>query len=79
MRKNIKFLKAASLIVKIVAWIFLLLGFFSGLSIVLGALPDYPRWMGLIIIACYAFLFFFLIFAAKVSDTLVNLIKEIER
>ena len=62
MREHLGFLKASSAVVKIAAWIFLLLGLLGGISITLGVVPGNPRWMGIVIIAVYAFLFFFLYF-----------------
>jgi hypothetical protein len=77
MKKHLKFLKTSSLTVKIAAWFLLLLGYLVGISVILGALPDIPRVSGLIILAVYSFLFFFLQFVSRIADTLVNLIEEI--
>ena len=79
MREHLGFLKASSAVVKIAAWIFLLLGLLGGVSIVLGAVPDQPRWMGGIIIALYAFLFFFFYLMAKIADLLIKIINEIKK
>ncbi|MFA5275704.1 MAG: hypothetical protein WC417_02285 [Candidatus Omnitrophota bacterium] len=79
MREHLGFLKTSSAVVKVTAWIFLLLGLLGGVSIVLGVVPDQPRWMGVIIIAVYAFLFFFLYLMAKIADLLIKIINEIKK
>ncbi|MGA2775894.1 MAG: hypothetical protein ABSE81_07565 [Candidatus Omnitrophota bacterium] len=79
MREHLGFLKASSAVVKVTAWIFLLLGLLGGVAIVLGVVPDHPRWMGIIIIAVYAFLFFFLYLMAKIADLLIKIINEIKK
>ena len=72
MREHLGFLKTSSAVVKIAAWIFLLLGLLGGVSITLGFVPNNPRWMGLVILAIYAFLFFFLFLIAKIADLLIK-------
>jgi len=79
MREHLGFLKASSVVVKIAAWIFLLLGLLGGISIALGVVPGNPRWMGVVIIAVYAFLFFFLFLMAKIADLLIKIINEIKK
>ena len=79
MREHLGFLKASSAVVKIAAWIFLLLGLLGGISITLGVVPGNPRWMGIVIIAVYAFLFFFLYLMAKIADLLIKIINEIKK
>ena len=79
MREHLGFLKASSAIVKIAAWIFLLLGIVGGVSIFFGLVPGNPRWMGLIIIAIYTFSFFFFYLIAKIADLLIKIINEIKK
>lgn len=79
MREHLGFLKTSSAVVKIAAWIFLFLGLIGGVSIVLGLAPGNPRWMGLVILAIYAFLFFFLFLIAKIADLLIKIINEIKK
>jgi len=79
MREHLGFLKTSSVVVKIAAWIFLCLGLIGGVSIILRLAPGYPRWMGLIILAIYAFLFFFLFLIAKIADLLIKIINEIKK
>lgn len=79
MREHLGFLKASSAVVKVAAWIFLLLGFVGGLSLLLGAVPGNPRWMGIVILAVYIFMFFFFFLIAKIADLLVKIINEIKK
>jgi len=79
MREHLGFLKASSAVVKVSAWIFLFLGAVGGISIILQLVPGYQRWMGLIVLAMYAFLFFFLFLIAKIADLLIKIINEIKK
>lgn len=79
MREHLGFLKTSSTVVKIAAWIFLFLGIMGGTSIILGFVPANPRWMGIIILAVYAFFFFFLYLIAKIADLLIKIINEIKK
>jgi len=79
MREHLGFLKASSAVVKIAAWIFLLLGIIGGLSIIIGLVPNNPRWSGFVILAIYAFLFFFLYLIAKMADLMTAIINEIKK
>lgn len=79
MREHLGFLKASSTVVKIAAWIFLFLGVIGGVSILLGMVPGNPRWMGLVVLALYAFSFFFFYLIAKIADLLTKIINEIKK
>jgi len=79
MREHLGFLKISSVVIKIAAWIFLVLGMVGGTAILLGGVPAYPRWTGAFILAIYIFVFFFLYLIAKISDLLINIIKEIKK
>lgn len=79
MREHLGFLKASSAVVKIAAWIFLFLGLIGGSSILSGMVVGSPRWMGIVILAAYIFLFFFLFLIAKIADLLVKIINEIKK
>jgi hypothetical protein len=79
MREHLGFLKASSAVVKIAAWIFLFLGIVGGIAITAGVVPGNPRWMGMAVLALYAFLFFFLYLIAKIADLLIKIINEIKR
>jgi hypothetical protein len=79
MREHLGFLKVSSVVVKIAAWFFLVLGFIGGGAIVFGKLPAYPRWTGLLILGAYIFIFFFLFLIAKISDLLIKIINEIKK
>ena len=82
MTARIRFVKYASLIVKIVAWIILLLGISVGSLIVSGA--EHPpaqsagnsRWLGFVVWAVYLFVFIFFYLVAKTADLVVQLFKE---
>lgn len=79
MREHLGFLKTSSTVVKASAWIFLFLGILGGVAVILKLVPTYPSWMGLIIWAMYAFLFFFLYLIAKIADLLIKIINEIKK
>ena len=79
MREHIGFLKISSVVVKTAAWIFLVMGVVGGGSMLLGLVPDSPRWMGVIILPIYVFLFFFLFLIAKMADLLVSINKELKK
>ncbi len=79
MREHLGFLKVSSAVVKIAAWIFLFLGIVGGTSLILGAVPGNPRWMGIVILVFYTFMFFFFFLIAKIADLLVKVINEIKK
>jgi hypothetical protein len=85
MQEHLGFLKASSLVVKVSAWILLIfgiigsIGILSGVSVSGGMVPAYPRWMGLVILAVYAFMFFFLQLIAKIADLLIKIINAINK
>ena len=79
MQEHTGFLKTSSAVVKIAAWIFLLLGAFGGISILLGMIPGNPRWTGLVVLVVYAFAFFFFYFIAKIADQLIEITNEIKK
>jgi len=79
MREHLGFLKVSSAVVKIAAWIFLLLGISGSIAVFLGKVPGYQGMAGVIILAIYAFLFFFLFLIAKIADLLIKIINEIKK
>jgi hypothetical protein len=79
MREHLGFLKTSSAVVKVAAWIFLFLGLVGGIAIIAGLVPGNPRWMGLVILASYGFMFFFLYLIAKIADLLIKIINEIKK
>ena len=79
MREHLGFLKVSSAVVKIAAWVFLFLGIIGGIAILLEKVPGNPRWMGLVILAVYAFFFFFFYLIAKMADLLIKIINEIKK
>ena len=79
MREHLGFLETSSVVVKVAAWIFLVLGIIGGASIMMGLVPTNPRWTGIIILALYAFFFFFFFLIAKMADLLIKIINEIKK
>lgn len=79
MREHIGFLKFSSVVVKIAAWIFLCLGVLGGASLLFGVVPGNPRWMGVIILAVYAFMFFILFLIAKITDLLIKIVNDLKK
>lgn len=79
MSKHLGFLKVSSVVVKIAAWIFLSLGILGGASLIFGMVPGNPRWMGGVILAVYAFMFFILFLIAKIVDLLVKIINDLKK
>ncbi|MDD5044008.1 MAG: hypothetical protein PHU91_01425 [Candidatus Omnitrophica bacterium] len=79
MREHLGFLKVSSVVVKIAAWFFLVLGVFGGIAMLSGVVPNYPRWTGIFILGVYIFIFFFLFLIAKISDLLIKIIREIKK
>ncbi|MDD5560999.1 MAG: hypothetical protein PHT50_02570 [Candidatus Omnitrophica bacterium] len=77
MREHLGFLRISSTAVKVAAWIFLCLGITGGASLLMGLVPSNPRWMGFVVLAIYAFLFFFLYLIAKIADLLTKIITEV--
>jgi len=79
MREHLGFLKISCIVVKVAAWVSLFLGVIGGLSILLGSVTATPRWMGIIILLIYSFIFFFLHLIAKIADLLTQIINEIKK
>ncbi|MFC1674824.1 hypothetical protein ACFL1K_02940 [Candidatus Omnitrophota bacterium] len=79
MREHLGFLKVSSTVVKTAAWIFLFLGIIGGVAILLGLVPGNPRWMGGVVLAVYAFSFFFFYLIARIAELLIKIIKEIKK
>lgn len=79
MREHLGFLETSSTVVKLAAWVFLVLGIIGGVSIMMGLVPTNPRWMGIIVLALYAFFFFFFFLIAKMADLLIKIINEIKK
>ncbi|MBL7081482.1 MAG: hypothetical protein ISS44_02825 [Candidatus Omnitrophica bacterium] len=81
MREHLGFLRVSSAIMKTAAWIFLILGLLGGLSILRGimVIPETPRWMGLILMLIYAFIFLLLYLVSRIADLLIDIINEMKR
>lgn len=79
MRKYILPLKVSSIVVKVIAWIILLLGVMGAVSMFTGTVPGNPRWMGAIILIVYLIFFGVLFFIAKIADILVKVINAVQK
>lgn len=79
MRQHLGFLKVSSAVVKVAAWIFLLLGISGNILIVAGKVPDKSILEGLINLAAAVFFFFFFFLIAKIADLLIKIINEIKK
>lgn len=79
MRKYILPLKVSSIVVKVIAWIILLLGVMGAVSMFTGTVPGNPRWMGVIILIVYLIFFGVLFFIAKIADILVKVINAVQK
>jgi len=79
MRQHLGFLKVSSGVVKVAAWIFLLLGISGSILIVAGKIPDKSILEGLINLAVAVFFFFFFSLIAKIADLLIKIINEIKK
>ena len=79
MYRHLDFLKTSSAVVKVAAWIFLLMGAVGSISVFSGLVPGNPRWMGIVVLAIYIFVFFFLFLIAKIADLLIKIINEIKK
>jgi hypothetical protein len=78
MREDLRFLKISSAILKVAAWIFLFLGLSGGLSVLLGRVPEYPQWLGIVLAVTYSFIFFVLYIIVKVEELLIKIIDRLE-
>ena len=79
MREHLGFLRASSAVVKVAAWIFLLLGTASGVAIIFKKVPGYSVWMGIVTLTAYIFFFFFFYLIAKIADLLIKIINEVKK
>jgi len=79
MREHLSFLKISSAMVKVAAWIFLLLGGASGIAIIFKKVPGYSVWIGVVTLIAYIFFFFFFYLIAKIADLLIRIINEIKK
>lgn len=82
MRANVGFLRVSSAVVKIAAWISLFFGIIGSVSIftnIVQVEPPFPRWMGILVLVVYSFVFFVLLLIAKMADILAKIITEYKR
>jgi hypothetical protein len=79
MREHLEFLQASSAVVKVAAWIFLLLGVVGSIFIFSGKMPGKTVLEGVINLSAAVFFFFFFYIIAKIADLLVKIINEIHK
>ena len=79
MREHLGFLRTSSVVVKVAAWIFLLIGIFGAMSIFLKESTGYSRLTIVFGSALYIFFFFLFYIIAKIADLLVKIINEIKK
>jgi len=79
MRQHLGFLKVSSAVVKVAAWIFLLLGISGSILIIAGKVADKSPLEGLINLAVAVFVFFFFFLIAKIADLLIKIINQINK
>lgn len=79
MRKYIFFLKCSSVMVKVAAWIFLFLGIVGVVNLFSSVGQSNSRWLGVVILVFYLFLFWLLFLIAKIADIVVKVINSVEK
>jgi hypothetical protein len=80
MGQGVGFLKTSSAVIKIAAWIFLLLGCAASIFIVLGLTgQDMPRYAGPLVLIVYVLIFFFLQLVAGMADLLLKLYQQLKK
>jgi len=78
MREHLGFLKISSAVVKIAAWIFLLMGVLGAILVFLKQVPGKTALEGVLNLVISIFFFFFLFLVAKIADLLIKIIKSSE-
>ena len=79
MREHLGFLRTSSAVVKVAAWVFLLIGILGGVSTFLKPPAGYSRLMIVLGSALYVFFFFLFYIIAKIADLLIKIINEIKK
>ena len=79
MREHLGFLKTSSAMVKIAAWIFLLLGVIGSIYTFLGVVPGKTKLDAVVNLGAAVFFFFLLYLIAKIADLLTKIINEIKK
>jgi hypothetical protein len=78
MRKYIGFLKISSIVIKILAWIFLCLGTLTGVLVFYKPLPGYSWVSGVVVLGIYGFISFLLFLLGTLASVTVKIIDKIE-
>ena len=71
--------KASSIVVKIGAWLILVVGFFSGGVILLGFVKDSTRWVGVGVFLSYLLLSAFLLLVSEIAKILMKILDTIKK
>jgi len=79
MREHLGFLRLSSVVVKVAAWIFLLMGILGLVSPLVIKNTNYPVAMVLLGSAIYVFFFFLFFLIAKIADLIGKIINEIKK
>ncbi len=79
MREHLGFLKVSSVVVKVAAWIFLLMGVLGLVSPLVIKNANYPIAMVLLGSAVYIFFFFLFFLIAKIAELMGKIINEIKK
>lgn len=79
MREHLGFLKTSSAVVKMAAWIFLLIGIVGSIYVGTGNIPGKTFLDAMVNLVVSAFFFFFLFLIAKIADLLIKIINEIKK
>lgn len=79
MKEHLGFLKTSIAVVKIAAWIFLLIGIAGGITLFFRDVAEDVRWVAIFGAIVYVFLFFLLYLFAKIADLLIKIINEIKK
>jgi len=77
MHEHLGFLKTSSIIVKVAAWVFLLVGIVGSLYIFSGRLAGKTPLEGIVNLLVAVFFFFFFYIIAKIADLLIKIIHKI--
>jgi len=79
MREHLGFLRTSSAVVKIAAWVFLLLGLVGLASLFLQNVALEQRLINLSAAALYVLFFFLLFLIAKIADLLIKIINTLHK
>ncbi|MFA6217541.1 MAG: hypothetical protein WDL87_07855 [Candidatus Omnitrophota bacterium] len=79
MRKYIGFFTISSIVIKILAWIFLCLGILAGVAVFYRPVPGYTWISGAFVLGIYGFIAFLLYLLGLLSGVAAKIIDKIEK